>query len=100
MRLSGTDGGLMTSQGEGSVEAMGGDASDVAEDDEAGVPTVAETEVDRQALRGIDEEEWAWLSAEPEDVAGSVDDPVSIYMREIGRVELLTVQEERALAQA
>ena len=99
MRLSGSDWGLMTSQGEVTVkvevEATGGDATDAAEDDEAGVPTVAETEVDRQALGGIEEEEWAWLNAEPEDGAGSVNDPVSMYLREIGRVELLTAQEER-----
>ena len=101
MRLSGADGGLMTSQGEGSVmvEVMGDDAWDVAEDGEAAVLTVAETEIDRPALGGIDEEGWAWLNAEPEDVAGSVDDPVSIYLREIGRVGLLTAQEERDLAQ-
>ena len=102
MRLSGSDWGLMTSQGEVTVkvevEATGGDATDAAEDDEAGVPTVAETEVDRQALGGIEEEEWAWLNAEPEDGAGSVNDPVSMYLREIGCVELLTAQEERALA--
>ena len=86
MRLSGSDWGLMTSQGEVTVkvevEATGGDATDAAEDDEAGVPTVAETEVDRQALGGIEEEEWAWLNAEPEDGAGSVNDPVSMYLRE------------------
>ena len=39
---------------------------------------------------GVDDEEWDRLNVEPEDIAGSVDDPVSIYLREIGRVDLLT----------
>ena len=99
MRLRGTDWGLMTSQGEGSVveEATG----DVAEDYDAS-KAAAETVADRQARQGIDEEEWDRLNAEPEDVVESVDDPVSIYLREIGRVDLLTarIATSAALVQA
>ena len=98
MGLSGADGGLMASQGvEGGT--VDDDTSDVAPYDDAGAVVVAETAVDRQAPRGVVDEEWDRLSAEPEDVAESVDDPVSIYLREIGRVDLLTGPEERALAQ-
>ena len=97
MGLSGADGRLMASQDAASVvveEATG----DVAEDYDASMAVVVETAADRPAPRGVVDEECDRLNAEPEDVAGSVDDPVGIYLREIGRVDLLTAQEERGLA--
>ena len=45
------------------------------------------------------EEDWDQLEAEAAVVdAETADDPVKLYMREIGRVELLTAVEERTLA--
>ena len=44
-------------------------------------------------------EGWDWFEAEAAVIdAETADDPVRLYMREIGRVELLTAAEERALA--
>ena len=70
------------------------DAADVAKDDHpAGEAEAAITNV--HAV----EEDWERFEVETAAMDGKVaDDPVRLYMREVGRVELLTAAEERILA--
>ena len=58
-------------------------------------PTVTESEVSPDAAAAQGE-----AGPEPEDLEGSevIDDPVRMYLREIGRVTLLTASDERRLA--
>ena len=75
-----------------SVTQEGG--ADITKDDHpAGEAEAAITDV-----HAVDED-WDQLEADAAVIdAETADDPVRLYMREIGRVELLTAAEERALA--
>ena len=69
------------------------DADAIRNDHPAGEVAVVITDV--HAV----EEDWKRLEAEAAFIdAETADDPVRLYMREIGRVELLTAAEERTLA--
>lgn len=59
---------------------------------------MAITDVSAAGRSGV-EEDWDRLEAEAAVIdAETADDPVRLYMREVGRVELLTAAEERTLA--
>ncbi len=75
------------------------DAADVAMDDHLAGKVAAEITDIHSAGRSGAEEDWDWFEAEAAAIdAETADDPVGLYMREIGRVELLTAAEERDLA--
>ena len=75
------------------------DVADVAMDDHPAGPVVAELTDVRGARRSVVAEDWDQFEAEAAAMDAEVgDDPVGLYMREIGRVELLTAAEERTLA--
>ena len=55
-------------------------------------------ELDGPSADDIEREERDWADADANDGADSLDDPVRMYLREIGRVDLLTSADERRLA--
>ena len=55
-------------------------------------------ELDGPSARDIEREERDWAEVDPSDSADALDDPVRMYLREIGRVDLLTSADERRLA--
>ena len=72
--------------------------SDVEEEDAVSADGTAKEDTDEA---GGDVEAEAEAEAEPEADLGSqdmIDDPVRMYLREIGRVHLLTAKDERSLA--
>ena len=74
------------------------DIADVDKDDHPAGEAVVITDVHGERRSGAGED---WYRFEAEITAMDaevVDDPVRLYMREIGRVELLTAAEERTLA--
>ena len=74
------------------------DVADVAKDDHPAGEAVVITDV-HGAWRSGAGEAWDRFEAEAGAVdVETADDPVRLYMREIGRVELLTAAEERTLA--
>ena len=87
----------------------GGDCSPVAVDDQdsaedewqirraAAVRTVL-PELDGPSARDMEREERDWAEVDTSDSADALDDPVRMYLREIGRVDLLTSADERRLA--
>ncbi len=73
-------------------------AADVAKDDHAADEAAEVTDV-HGARRSGAEKDWERFEAEAAAMDGEIaDDPVGLYMREIGQVELLTAAEERTLA--
>ena len=55
-------------------------------------------ELDGPSADDIEREERDWADADSNDGADALDDPVRMYLREIGRVALLTSADERRLA--
>ena len=55
-------------------------------------------ELDGPTARDIEREERDWAEVDTSDGADALDDPVRMYLREIGRVDLLTSADERRLA--
>ena len=55
-------------------------------------------ELDGPSADDIEREERDWADADTNDGADALDDPVRMYLREIGRVALLTSADERRLA--
>ena len=55
-------------------------------------------ELDGPSARDIEREERDWADVDTSDSADALDDPVRMYLREIGRVDLLTSADERRLA--
>ena len=55
-------------------------------------------ELDGPSARDIEREERDWADVDTPDSADALDDPVRMYLREIGRVDLLTSADERRLA--
>ena len=55
-------------------------------------------ELDGPSARDIEREERDWADVDTSDNADALDDPVRMYLREIGRVDLLTSADERRLA--
>ena len=84
------------------VATVVGDDPDAADDEwqmrrAAAVRTVL-PELDGPSARDIEREERDWADVDPADNADALDDPVRMYLREIGRVDLLTSADERRLA--
>ncbi len=87
---------------EDTVVAVAVDDQDSAEDEwqvrrAAAVRTVL-PELDGPSARDIEREERDWAEVDTSDGADALDDPVRMYLREIGRVDLLTSADERRLA--
>ena len=75
------------------------DAADVAMDDHPAGGAAGTIKDTRGAGGSGAEEDWARFEADAAAIdAETAEDPVRLYMREIGRVALLTAAEERALA--
>ncbi len=55
-------------------------------------------ELDGPSARDIEREERDWADVDTTDNVDALDDPVRMYLREIGRVDLLTSADERRLA--
>ncbi len=55
-------------------------------------------ELDGPSADDIEREERDWANVDTNDGADAMDDPVRMYLREIGRVDLLTSADERRLA--
>ena len=55
-------------------------------------------ELDGPSARDMEREERDWAEVDTTDSADALDDPVRMYLREIGRVDLLTSADERRLA--
>ena len=78
------------------------DDQDSAEDEwqirrAAAVRTVL-PELDGPSARDMEREERDWAEVDTSDSTDALDDPVRMYLREIGRVDLLTSADERRLA--
>ena len=74
------------------------DVADVAKDGHPAGKTAVITDVSGAGRSGAGED-WDRFEADAAAIDAEVtDDPVGLYMREIGRVELLTTAEERTLA--
>ena len=55
-------------------------------------------ELDGPSARDMEREERDWAEVDTNDSTDALDDPVRMYLREIGRVDLLTSADERRLA--
>ena len=55
-------------------------------------------DLDGPSARDIEREERDWAEVDTSDNSDGLDDPVRMYLREIGRVDLLTSADERRLA--
>ncbi len=55
-------------------------------------------ELDGPSARDMEREERDWAEVDTSDSTDALDDPVRMYLREIGRVDLLTSADERRLA--
>ncbi len=55
-------------------------------------------ELDGPSARDIEREERDWAEVDTNEGSDALDDPVRMYLREIGRVDLLTSADERRLA--
>ena len=55
-------------------------------------------ELDGPSVRDLEREERDWAEVDTSDGVDALDDPVRMYLREIGRVDLLTSADERRLA--
>ena len=87
---------------EETVSPVAVDDQDSAEDEwqirrAAAVRTVL-PELDGPSARDMEREERDWAEVDTSDSADALDDPVRMYLREIGRVDLLTSADERRLA--
>ena len=81
---------------------VAGEDQDSVEDDwqlrrAAAVRTVL-PELEGPSARDMEREERDWADVDTSDGADGLDDPVRMYLREIGRVDLLTSADERRLA--
>ena len=103
VRAAGDDG-----DGDGdTVTAAGVTASAVADDPDgadlewplrrAAVRTML-PDLDGPSARDLEREERDWADADADTSTDGLDDPVRMYLREIGRVDLLTSADERRLA--
>ncbi len=87
---------------EETVSPVAVDDQDTAEDEwqirrAAAVRTVL-PELDGPSARDMEREERDWAEVDTSDSTDALDDPVRMYLREIGRVDLLTSADERRLA--
>ena len=87
---------------EDNVVAVAVDDQDSVEDDwqlrrAAAVRTVL-PELEGPSARDMEREERDWADVDTSDSADGLDDPVRMYLCEIGRVDLLTSADERRLA--
>ena len=87
---------------EESVSPVNVDDQDSADDEwqvrrAAAVRTVL-PELDGPSARDMEREERDWAEVDTSDNTDALDDPVRMYLREIGRVDLLTSADERRLA--
>ena len=84
------------------VAPVSEDDQDASEDEwqirrAAAVRTVL-PELDGPSARDMEREERDWAEVDTSDNNDALDDPVRMYLREIGRVDLLTSADERRLA--
>ena len=91
-----------TVEGEVVVTAVAVDDPDAA-DDEWQIRRVAAArtvlpDLDGPSARDIQREERDWADVDTNEGTDALDDPVRMYLREIGRVDLLTSADERRLA--
>ncbi len=87
---------------EDTVVTVATEDQDSAEDEwqvrrAAAVRTVL-PELDGPSARDIEREERDWAEVDTSENSDALDDPVRMYLREIGRVDLLTSADERRLA--
>ena len=91
-----------TAEDEVVVTAVAVDDPDAA-DDEWQIRRVAAArtvlpDLDGPSARDIEREERDWADVDTNEGTDALDDPVRMYLREIGRVDLLTSADERRLA--